>query len=75
MCELDLKTALFVRTRKALDAYTAADHALELHIGLDGLDGMKKIRDARYQRFCALWDVIEDTGLVDEYQAWKEARE
>ena len=70
----DIKLTLFEKARKALEDYTAADHALELHIGLDGLDGMKKIRDARYQRFCALWDVIEDAGLVDEYQAWKEAQ-
>ena len=67
----DLRRILFEMTRKALDDYTQADHALELHIGLDGLGGMRKIRDARYQRFCALWELIETAELVDEYERWK----
>lgn len=24
-------------------------------------------------RFCAVWQVIEEAELVDEYEAWKEA--
>lgn len=73
----DLKLILFEHVRKALDEYRAAElefspHALDALNG--GFDGLKRIMRDRYERFCAVWDVIEAAGLVDEYQAWKEAR-
>ena len=74
MNDCNLKATLFSKTRKALDGYTAADHALELHIGRGDLDGIRKVRAARYNRFCALWDVIEAAELETEYEAWKEAQ-
>lgn len=71
----DLKLILFEHARKALDEYSAAElefspHALDALNG--GFDGLKRIMRDRHQRFCAVWDVIEAAGLVEEYQAWKE---
>jgi len=72
----DLKLILFEQASKALGEYSAAElefspHALDALNG--GFDGLKRIMHDRYERFCAVWDVIEAAELVDEYQAWKEA--
>jgi hypothetical protein len=58
----DLKKLLFIKTMAALEAYQAAvaakPSAPETRI--------------RHQRFCAIWDVIEEAGLEEEYEVWKE---
>ncbi len=70
----NLISVLFRKTYEALTAYTEADAKLDIEIGIgDGFSGLKQIRTVRYQRFCALWDVIEQAGLADEYEAWRNA--
>ncbi len=68
----ELKLILFERTSKALDEYTDLDAKLEEQIGIGGW-GLKQKRDAAYERFCAIWDIVEEAGLVQEYKKWKEA--
>ena len=67
-----LKETLFRSTYKALTAYAEADAELDEFRGIGtGLDDLKQIRTVRHQRFCALWDVIEQAGLEEEYETWK----
>ena len=67
----NLIAVLFRNTYDALSAYTVADTELKA-IGIGGeTRGLQQIRTVRHQRFCALWDVIEQAGLADEYEAWK----
>ena len=72
--QTQLKQTLFEKANKALEDFIVADHQLDTHIGMNGFQGVKSIRDARYQRFCGIWDVVEAAGLADEYEAWKEAQ-
>lgn len=67
-----LKETLFRSVYKALTDYAEADAKLDEFRGIGtGLDGLKQIRTVRHQRFCALWDVIEQAGLEEEYEVWK----
>ena len=67
----NLINVLFRNTYDALTAYAEADAELKKCGGTGGgLNGLKQIRTVRHQRFCALWDVIEQAGLEDEYEAW-----
>lgn len=69
----NLIAVLFRNTYDALNAYTVADAELKaIGIGSD-TRGLQQIRTVRHQRFCALWDVIEQAGLANEYEAWKES--
>lgn len=62
---LQLKDILFQRTRVEMDAYHDMSHKPESWTAED-------IERQRI-RFCAVWQVIEEAELVDEYEAWKEA--
>ena len=62
---LQLKDILFQRTRAEMDAYYDMSHKPESWTAED-------IERQRI-RFCAVWQVIEEAELVDEYEAWKEA--
>lgn len=62
---LQLKDILFRRTRAEMDAYHDMSHKPESWTAED-------IERQRI-RFCAVWQVIEEAELVDEYEAWKEA--
>lgn len=58
----DLKKILFIKALAALEAYQAA-------VGTRfPSDGAK----LRHERFCAIWDIIEEAGLEEEYEVWKE---
>jgi len=70
----NLINVLFRNTYDALTAFEEADAELEKFRGIgNGLNGLRQIRTVRHQRFNALWDVIEQAGLEDEYEAWREA--
>ncbi len=62
---LKLKHILFFRTKAEMDAY----HAMSRQPERWSADEIEKQRI----RFCAVWQVIEEAELVDEYEAWKEA--
>jgi len=62
---LKLKHILFFRTKAEMDAY----HDMSRQPERWSADEIEKQRI----RFCAVWQVIEETELVDEYEAWKEA--
>ena len=62
---LRLKGILFQRTKAEMDAYHDMSHKPESWTAED-------IERQRI-RFCAVWQVIEEAELVDEYEAWKEA--
>ena len=62
---LKLKHILFLRTKSEMDAYHDMSHKPESWTAED-------IEHQRI-RFCAVWQVIEEAELVDEYEAWKEA--
>lgn len=62
---LRLKDILFQRTKAEMDAYHDMSHTPESWTAED-------IERQRI-RFCAVWQVIEEAELVDEYEAWKEA--
>ena len=62
---LQLKDILFQRTRGEMDAYHDMSHKPESWTAED-------IERQRI-RLCAVWQVIEEAELVDEYEAWKEA--
>lgn len=62
---LQLEDILFQRTRAEMDAYHDMSHKPESWTAED-------IERQRI-RFCAVWQVIEEAELVDEYEAWKEA--
>ena len=62
---LQLKDILFQRTRAEMDAYHDMSHKPESWTAED-------IERQRI-RFCAVWQVIEEAELADEYEAWKEA--
>lgn len=71
----DLKEILFHRTYVALNAYLDADKKLDEFKGIGpGLEALKRIHNDRYQRFSALWELIETAGLEGEYQSWKRER-
>lgn len=58
----DLKKLLFIKAMAALEAYQAA-------VAAKPSAPETKIR---HERFCAIWEIIEDAGLADEYEKWKE---
>lgn len=58
---LQLKDILFQRTRAEMDAYHDMSHKPESWTAED-------IERQRI-RFCAVWQVIEEAELVDEYEA------
>lgn len=72
----NLIAVLFRNTYNALIAYSESEAELKrLDWPGPGAVGMKQIRTVRHQRFCALWDVIEQAGLVEEYEVWKQGIE
>ena len=62
---LKLKHILFLRTKAEMDAYHDMSHQPE-HWSAEEIEQQRT-------RFCAVWQVIEEAELVDEYEAWKEA--
>ena len=58
----DIKKILFIKALAALEAYQAA-------VAARFPSDEAKLR---HQRFCAIWDVIEEAGLDQEYEEWKE---
>ena len=62
---LKLKHILFLRTKAEMDAYHDMSRQLE-HWSAEEIEQQRT-------RFCAVWQVIEEAELVDEYEAWKEA--
>ena len=62
---LKLKHILFFRTKAEMDAYHDMSHQPEYW-------SAEEIEKQRI-RFCAVWQVIEEAEMVDEYEVWKEA--
>ena len=62
---LKLKHILFLRTKAEMDAYHDMSRQPE-HWSAEEIEQQRT-------RFCAVWQVIEEAELVDEYEAWKEA--
>ena len=62
---LKLKNILFLRTKAEMDAYHDMGRQQE-HWSAEEIEQQRT-------RFCAVWQVIEEAELVDEYEAWKEA--
>jgi len=62
---LKLKNILFLRTKTEMDAYHDMSRQPE-HWSAEEIEQQRT-------RFCAVWQVIEEAELVDEYEAWKEA--
>ena len=62
---LKLKNILFFRTKAEMDAYHDMSRQPE-HWSAEEIEQQRT-------RFCAVWQVIEEAELVDEYEAWKEA--
>lgn len=60
---LKLKHILFFRTKAEMDAY----HDMSRQPERWSAEEIEKQRI----RFCAVWQVIEEAELVDEYDAWK----
>ena len=60
-----LKHILFFRTKAEMDAYHDMSRQPE-HWSEEEIEKQRI-------RFCAVWQVIEEAELVDEYEAWKEA--
>lgn len=57
-----VKQVLFVKATAALEAYQAT-------VGAAAFSAEAK---RRHERFCAIWEIIEEAQLSDEYQVWKE---
>lgn len=62
---LKLKHTLFFRTKAEMDTY----HDMSRQPERWSAEEIEKQRI----RFCAVWQVIEEAELVDEYEAWKKA--
>ena len=62
---LKLKNILFLRTKAEMDAYHDMSRQPE-HWSAEEIEQQRT-------RFCAVWQVIEEAELVDEYEAWREA--
>ena len=60
---IQLKELLFKRTGAEMDAYHDMSHKPESWTA-------EEIEKQRI-RFCAVWQVIEEAELVDEYEVWK----
>ena len=58
----EAKKILFIKAVAALTAYQTA-------VAVNPPSVETKIR---HERFCAIWEIIEAAGLVDEYEVWKE---
>ena len=58
----ELKKILFIKAYAALEAYQAAV----------GARIASKETQERHERFFAIWDIIEEAGLVGEFEDWKE---
>lgn len=58
-----LKNILFLRVKTEMDAYHDMSHKPEEWTA-------DEIEHQRI-RFCSVWQVLEEAGLVDEYDAWK----
>lgn len=61
MKDFDLKTGLFVRAATALTAYQAAINTRY----------PSPEAERWHDRFCALYQVIEDAGLGKEFEDWQ----
>ena len=62
---LKLKNILFLRTKSEMDAYHDMSRQPERW-------SEEEIEKQRI-RFCAVWQIIEEAELADEYDAWKAA--
>lgn len=58
----ELKKILFIKAVAALEAYQASV----------GTRFPSEEAKRRHERFCAIWDIIEEAGLEEEYERWKE---
>lgn len=56
----DLKKILFIKAAMALEAYQAA-----------AANWPSQEAKARQERFCVLWDLIEEAHLDEEFELWK----
>ena len=63
---LKLKQILFFWTKVEMDAYHDMSRKPE--------DWTEAEIEQQRSRFCSVWQVIEEAELVDEYEAWKEAK-
>lgn len=63
---MNLKELVFFRAKAELDAYN--------HMNMSSIYTEAEV-DAQRDRFCAVWQIIEEAGLEDEYQTWKEAQQ
>ncbi len=62
---LKLKHILFFRVKAEMDAYHDISRQPE-HWSAGEIEQQRT-------RFCAVWQIIEEAEMVDEYEAWKEA--
>lgn len=58
-----LKEILFVRTNAELNAYVC----------MDSKTYSEDERELQRSRFSSVYQIIEDAGLTDEYEQWKNA--
>lgn len=61
----DLKIVLFEETLHVLNRW------MELKKELGDWDSLV---DVQHAKFCSLYSVIENSGLEEEYQEWKDSR-
>lgn len=62
----DLKLLLFKETKRHLEQYRKMEKLLK---------DSDMLLERDHAKFCALYSLIEDAGLVEEYEAWKQAQE
>lgn len=61
----NLKELLFIKTKHALDTYQSVNRK-------NGIDDIEATNSRA--EFIALYDLIEQAGLEEEYQAWKQQK-
>ena len=62
---MELKELVFFRAKAELDAYTHMRKSSN-YTAAEAV--------AQRDRFCAVWQIIEEAELEAEYQTWKEAQ-
>ena len=61
----NLKELLFIKTKHALDTYQSVNRK-------NGIDDIEATNSRA--EFIALYDLIEQAGLEEEYQKWKQQK-
>ena len=66
-----LQEILFEHTLKALHTYSDAATREAASGGGPEFAGLRIITEVRRQRLATIFEVIEEAGLVEEYQEWR----